>query len=236
MLKDGGRDMKGKGLTNNQLKIVAMVAMTCDHVGAVLLPQVAVLRLVGRLAFPIYGYMIAEGCRHTGSLPKYLGALAALAALCQGVYFFVVGSVYQCVMVTFTLAVIGILLLKNAQDRGTAAAWVLAAVGFLSVFFITEILPSVLVGTDFGVDYGFWGVLLPVGVYFGKDRHQRVGFAALILALLSFEGWQGQWFSLLSLPLLWIYNGERGKLRIKWLFYFYYPGHLAVIQAIAWLL
>ncbi len=235
MRKGGGKDMKKKGLTNNQLKMVAMIAMTCDHVGVMLFPQATALRLIGRLAFPVYGYMIGEGCRHTGNMPKYLGMLAALAVLCQSVYFFAVGSVYQCVIVTFTLSVICILLLKNAMDRGTGVAWMLAGAGFLLVFFVTEVLPGILVGMDFGVDYGFWGVLLPVGVYFGKDRRQRLGFAALILVLLSLGAWRGQWFSLLSLPLLWLYNGRRGKWSIKWLFYFYYPAHLVAIQVIAWI-
>ena len=48
------------GLSNNQLKILAMIAMTLDHVGVYLFPQVLWLRIVGRLAFPIYAFMIAE--------------------------------------------------------------------------------------------------------------------------------------------------------------------------------
>ena len=57
------------GLSNNQLKILAMVAMTLDHVGAYLFPHVLWLRLVGRLAFPVYAFMIAEGCAIPAVLP-----------------------------------------------------------------------------------------------------------------------------------------------------------------------
>ena len=50
--------------TGNQLKIIALVTMTCDHVGMQIFPQLIWLRIIGRLAFPIYAYMIAEGCAH----------------------------------------------------------------------------------------------------------------------------------------------------------------------------
>ena len=52
---------KFSGLTGNQLKLIALFAMTCDHVGLQLLPDVLILRILGRLALPIFAYMIAEG-------------------------------------------------------------------------------------------------------------------------------------------------------------------------------
>ena len=51
------------GLTNNQLKILAMIAMFMDHFGKQICPDVMILQVLGRLAFPIFAYMIAEGCR-----------------------------------------------------------------------------------------------------------------------------------------------------------------------------
>ena len=59
-----------KGLTGNQLKLFAVIVMTIDHIGAVLYPSVLWLRIVGRLAYPIFAYMIAEGCAHTHAAPK----------------------------------------------------------------------------------------------------------------------------------------------------------------------
>ena len=53
------------GLTGNQLKLIALVTMTIDHIGMQLFPRVRLLRIIGRLAFPIFAYMIAEGCRYT---------------------------------------------------------------------------------------------------------------------------------------------------------------------------
>ena len=64
---------KFAGLTGNQLKLLALFAMTCDHVGLQLLPQFIILRIIGRLAAPLFAYMIAEGCRYTHDRGRYLG-------------------------------------------------------------------------------------------------------------------------------------------------------------------
>ena len=222
-----------KGLSNNQLKLIAMLTMTADHVGLMLLPHIPALRLVGRLAFPVYAYMIAEGCRHTGSMPRYLGGVAALAAVCQGVYFFAMGSVYQSIMVTFSLSILLIWLLQTALRKKTVWAWLIAAIGIGAAYFTSEVLPGWLPDTDFGVDYGFLGILLPVAVWVGRSRGEKLLCAAVVLSLMAVGGWSGQWFALLALPLLALYNGQRGRLRLKWLFYVYYPAHLVILQCLA---
>lgn len=55
--------MRGKGLTGNQLKIIALITMTLDHVGVQLFPECQMLRIIGRIAFPIFAYMIAIHAR-----------------------------------------------------------------------------------------------------------------------------------------------------------------------------
>ena len=75
--------MKKIGLTGNQLKILALIAMTIDHVGVMLFPESVWLRVIGRLAFPIFAYMIAEGCHYTRSKSRYLGLCIGVAALCR---------------------------------------------------------------------------------------------------------------------------------------------------------
>ena len=54
------------------LKMLALITMTCDHVGLQLFPDILIFRIIGRLAMPIYAFMIAEGCRHTRNRKKYL--------------------------------------------------------------------------------------------------------------------------------------------------------------------
>lgn len=222
--------MTNKGFSGNALKFIAMVCMTADHVGCLLLPQHTWLRIIGRLAFPIYAYFIAEGCRYTRSMGRYQGSLLAIAAVCQCVYFVAMGSVYMCILVTFFLSVALIWLLQWAQRRHTQLSYIAVAAGLLLAFFLAEILPELLVGTDYRIDYGFAGIVLPVCIYLCKDRKQELLVMALLLACIAWgDSWTGQWYALLALPFLALYSGRRGKWKLKWLFYFYYPAHLAVI-------
>ena len=222
--------MTDKGFSGNALKFIAMFCMTADHVGCLLLPQHTWLRIIGRLAFPIYAYLIAEGCRHTRSMGRYLGSLFAIAAVCQGVYFVAMGSVYLCILVTFSLSVALIWLLKWALQKHTRLAYIAVAAGVLLALFLAEILPILLTGTDYAIDYGFPGIILPVCIYLCKSRKQELLITALVLiGMAAPDGANIQWFALLSLPFLALYSGSRGKWKLKWLFYFYYPVHLAVI-------
>ena len=94
------------------------------------------------------------------------------------------------------------------------------------------ILPTILTGTDFCIDYGIWGVLVPVFAYIGKNKCLHISFAAIPLTALAASHGGIQWFSLAALLLLVFYSGKRGKWKMKNLFYIYYPLHLVVIYAI----
>ena len=219
------------GLTGNQLKIIAMLAMTIDHIGVLLLPQWQVLRILGRLAMPIYAYMIAEGCRHTRSRGRYFCRIAAMAVLCQVVYYLADRSLYQCILVTFSLSVALICAVEWAQKKRTPGAVLATAVLFIGIYFVCEKLSLFLPG--FHVDYGIWGVLLPVIVYFGGRDIAAFAIGTLLLCL-SLGGLQ--WWSMLTVPLIALYNGQRGRHRLGWIFYLYYPAHLVVIYAISFFL
>ena len=225
-----------KGLTNNQLKMLALIFMTVDHVGMILSPWSSWMRVVGRLAFPIFAFMIAEGCRHTRSMGKYLGCMALLALGCQLVDYFQRGSLYQSILVTFSLS-IGLIWLLQQAGKKCSVLWIgLGVLGFFGAYFICEILPGLLPDTDFHVDYGFVGVLVPVAVYLGRNKLQKLLFLTVALAALSYGLGQIQWYCLLAVPILALYNGRRGKWKMKWLFYIYYPAHLVAIYGISFLL
>lgn len=224
------------GLTGNQLKLIAMAAMTVDHVGAYLLPQVLILRILGRLALPVYAYMIAEGCRHTRSLRRYFLRLLGLGVLCQTGNYLMTGSVYQGILITFSLAVLLICLLERFRGSPDLAHGVLLGSVWLGIGAVCELLPGLLPGTDFGVDYGFVGVMVPGLIYLGKTPAQRWLLLAAGLVLLSWDLGGVQWFCLAALPLLGLYTGEKGRYPLGRMFYWYYPAHLVVIYAIGALL
>ncbi len=104
-------------LSGNALKLIAAVAMTIDHAGLLLFPRIRLLRILGRIAFPIFAFMIAEGCRYTRSPRRYFLSITALAAVCQIVYFFAAGGRDFSILTTFSLSI----LMLNALFRWKAA-------------------------------------------------------------------------------------------------------------------
>lgn len=225
-LKSGGI------LSGNQLKIIAASAMVLDHIGVHILPDCTWLRIIGRIAFPIFAYMIAEGCRYTKNRKRYLGVMSALAFACQVVYFLAEGSLSQSVLVTFSLSVVLIYIFDYTKTKRKISGFLLMLISITFVFFLTEILPYLLSETDYYIDYGFCGVLFPLFVYAGSSRKERLMLATIVLAALALDIGGVQWYALASMPLLALYNGQRGKMQIKNFFYVFYPTHLAAIYLI----
>ena len=219
------------GFTGNQLKILAMIAMTCDHVGMQIFRRLLWLRMIGRLAMPIYAFLIAEGCRHTRDRKKYLLRLLGMGALCQAVYLLAMGSLYQSILISFSLSVISIGLYDAVERENTAGARIRLGLGTGAIFFLCTVLPDLLPHTDFEIDYGLPGVLLPVLIYGAGTPGLLLGVA---LVALKYGGIQ--WLGLLAVPLLLTYNGQRGKANLGKLFYWYYPIHLVVIYGISLIL
>ena len=227
------QSLSQNGFTGNQLKLIAMISMTLDHIGLHLFPSLWFLRLLGRIALPIYAYMIAEGCRHTRNRKKYFLRIALLAALCQVVYYFAMGSLYMCILVTFSLSILLIYAIENYQFRRDLGSQLLAFGALLLVFFLCVALPALWKGTDFDIDYGIAGVLLPVLIYFGREKTKYLT-AGLILLGLGYGGLQ--WFALAAVPLLGMYNGQRGDQNIGIWFYLYYPLHLLILHGLSLIL
>lgn len=222
-----------KGLTSNQLKLIAMITMTIDHIGCFLFPNILWLRMIGRLAMPIYAYFIAEGCRYTRSMPKYLATMVITAVVCQ-IVTFLTGSLYQCILVTFSMSIGLVWLLKQAKKTKHPLWWLLLAAAVGAVWFVTESLPALLPGTDFDVDYGFLGALMPVVLWLIPRKPLKLLVTAGFLFLIYDAGVLFL-CALGAVVLLALYNGQRGKAKLKWLFYAYYPLHIAVIHIVAML-
>lgn len=228
--------VKKLGFTGNQLKILAIILMTIDHVGMEIFPQFRFMRIIGRLAFPIFAFMIAEGCHHTKNRKKYLITMAGFALVCQIVYTVALKSLYMCILVTFTLSIILICMLDFAREKKKLWAWAVAALVLVAVICVTYIVPRRFRIRDFGVDYGIVGVLVPVFIYLGRNKLEKLVLTAFILCVLCMDYHGIQWYCLLALPLLALYNGERGKMKMKYLFYFYYPLHLVVIHFLSYVI
>ena len=222
------------GLSGNALKLIALITMTLDHIGAYLLPQYPILRLIGRISMPIYAFLIAEGCLHTRNKLKYLCLMAFLALGCQVVYYFVLESLFMCILVTFSLSILLIYALQYVQRKKDFVSCAVFAIALVGVYYISVKLPGKLPG--FRIDYGLNGILLPVFFSLGSTKPQKLLGGGIGLCVMALGSAAIQWYGLLALPLLALYSGLRGKGNYKYLFYIYYPLHLAVIYGIRWIL
>lgn len=159
-----------KLLTKNQLKILAMVCMTLDHIGAAFFPQAVWLRVIGRLAFPLFSYCIAEGCRYTRNKARYFGSVFACGAVCV-IAFLPFGSFYGNALITLSMS---ILLLYGME------AW--KSSGKLRFLALTAALAAVfyLLCRTVYIDYGFAGVLLPVYAAAGLRRSRTPALGARV--------------------------------------------------------
>lgn len=220
-----------KQLTGNALKILAAIFMTIDHIGAILFPRVLILRIIGRLALPIYAFMIAEGCKYTRNRKKYFGMVFGLGAVCQIVYYLFDGSLYFSILITFSLSILMIYALQYWKQNKTVLSGLVFGMSVLAVYILNRWLT---------IDYGFWGCMLPVfaALPHSTDRDSLPMNTAMLGIGLVFLGLSTdliQCLALLALPLLFAYNGKRGTMNLKYFFYIFYPTHLVVLEGIAML-
>ncbi len=221
---------KFKCLDAFTLKIIAIAAMTVDHVGFLFFPNIILLRVVGRLTFPIMGFFIAQGFYHTGNIRKYASRLTLFALISAWPCYLAFGWTLN---IFFTLLA-GLASLFAAEKLNSPVR------RFLCVLFISLLtLPF---------DWGFGGVWL---IYImGRAKYAPAGIIGGVLAgmvlcplpdiLLSFFYyhtpflWTAQFFRLGitgAVPLLLCYSQKRGR-PLKYFFYWYYPVHLAILACI----
>ena len=237
-------------LSGNTLKIIAAITMLIDHIGVILLPNVPLLRVIGRLAFPIYAFMIAEGCAYTRNKLRYFLSVFLLGAACQIVYAIYDSDVYLGILITFSLSILVIYAMQFWKDVVFSSASGLVKKCAATALLIASIAGVYLLSDNVQMDYGFWGAMVPVSAsilrkpaavsseFWEKIDQHIVRVVVMGVGLILVPSFSGsvQMYSLLSLPLLLIYSGKRGKANLKYFFYIFYPLHLAALQGIAWLL
>ena len=233
-------------LNSNMLKIIAIVLMTFDHFAVLFYPHTMWMRIPGRLAFPIFAFLIAEGFRHTRSRLRYFLMLGGLGTAFQLVYEIVMGDDMLNIYITLAIGVLLCSLLELAKVQllsPDAALWkkICAPLPLLCAVAVLWLLDRIVT-----FDYGFFGCLLPMLASFshvprGMDVPWLSRVDILPVQLLFFlcgliplnhAFHPVQHYALLAIPLLLMYSGERGKLRMKYFFYIYYPAHLVALEGL----
>lgn len=219
--------MEKKLLSQEALKVIACVTMLIDHIGAVFFPQHLWLRVIGRLSFPIYCFLLAEGAQYTKNPVKYglrlfIGLL--LSEIPYDLCFYGGFRVlHQSVMVTLFLAYLMLLCMKKAP------LWAkpLIAVPFA---FLAELLHG---------DYGGAGVLMVAVFAMARETEERMLLQALGLGVISlwltFSGSVLQIFAIAALIPIALYSEKKSTASsaLQWAFYLFYPVHLAVLWLIS---
>lgn len=207
-------------LDSFQLKCIAIVSMALDHTGAVLYPSQIWLRCLGRIAFPIFCFLIVEGFFHTHDVRRYMGRLGVFALISEIPYDLAFRGVpleYAHQNVFFTLLIgIGMMVLLERNRE-----WPVKAVILLLAMWLAVLIRS---------DYNFRGVLLIFVFYI---FHESWWLAVTAGGLWNFL-YQGviQKYGVLSVLPLALYNGERGR-KMKYFFYIFYPAHLLLLYGIS---
>lgn len=223
-------------MTAYTLKLIAIITMFLDHLGAIFFPQAQFLRMIGRLAFPIFAFFIAEGAFHTKSLEKYILRMLSFAVLTELIFDFAFNGIFfdwghQNVMWTFALALCPIYIYQklSSEKQNGMIFWGLGLV-FMAIAYYMQ------------TDYDAWGVLFVLNFYyFRKEKGKQFlyafllcfyhGIAATVIYGMFHPLFFLQSLAAVSLILLATYNGQKGS-NLKYFFYWFYPGHLLLFALI----
>lgn len=203
--------------------------MLLDHIGYMFVPGWSPYRMIGRLAFPIFAFLIVEGALHTRDFKKYVSRIAVFALISEIPYDLAIFAipVYwgQCnILVTF---LIGLLCIKVMQKL--LVHFNFSPVGYAmgTAVFLGGAAAARLLHTD----YEIYGVMLIYVFYVFRDRK----VTKTLLAILVFATMPFLYFpAAASLVLIWFYNDERGynPTWLRWGFYLFYPVHLIILYIV----
>lgn len=229
-------------MNSNQIKMIAIVAMTIDHLTWAFFPgtqhvwYVFALHIIGRLTAPIMWFFIAEGCHYTHDIKKYISRLFLFAVISHFAYDFAFGilvvplstGVFNQTSVMWSLAWAALLIAVWRKDDVPNWAKI--------VFLITACVIT------FPSDWSTIAMICPFYLYQHRGKFKLQArdivvwtavYAAVYFLFLDRVYGVLQMFTFLTIPILARYNGERGNWKgMKWFFYIYYPAHLVVIGII----
>ncbi len=206
------------------LKIIALLTMTIDHIGVFIFPGQIGFRIIGRVAFILFAFLLTEGFIYTSNRFNYLKRLVVMAIICQLGVLLPQISYPGNIFFTLSFGLYGLMLLEEQRYFR-----------YLLLVVLSYFVP---------IDYGSYGVML-IGIFYLFKKYQlNYGWQLIIFTLLNYYGIHFlnfsniTYFSVVALVLTWMYNGKRGYNNqvLNLLFYWYYPIHLLIINLISYFL
>ena len=216
--------------------------MLIDHVGLMFFPQYQIFRMIGRISFPIFCFLLAEGFIHTRSWKRYILRLIAFAFISEAPYRFFKLCAYGTgfwemggslnVMFELAAGFAGMAALCIAEKRTASGKYLQAGIGIL-VFACTAAAAELL-----NFSYGAYGIMMIGGFYMLRSlRYPRALWAAVCTSLHCFAGggYLQSFAAAAAVPLLF-YSGKRGRALSKYAFYAFYPLHMLVLGLVSMLI
>ena len=214
-------------LDGTQLKLIALITMVIDHIGAFFCPHFLLLRYIGRISFPIYCYLLTEGAKYTHDMKKYLLRLG-LFALISEIPFNLVrsGSLLdpsgQNVFFTLFIGMGMIYLIEHPVFND----------GLPDMVYILIIIACAAGLAEFAnTDYGFTGIAIIFVFYVFRDKGgYGMIMAAICFSLLNIGYGYYQWMAIFALIPIALYDGRRGRQSrlMQYGFYAFYPAHMLI--------
>lgn len=224
-------------MTSTILKWIALFTMIIDHIGLLFFPGYTILRIIGRLSFPIFAFLLAQGYSHTHSKFQYilrLGLFAIIAEIPYDLCFHRTAFYWdsQSILVELFIGFLALICLEQTLRRNYL--WIFGCVLALLLSLVAN------------ASYGIYGILIIMAFYAfrktrGADMLAFLGLTYVFYGITSYSlAFLGESYSILQLnsvqmyacmaavPLA-IYNGKLGKKPSKWMFYIVYPVHLLVL-------
>lgn len=217
------------------LHIIAMIFMLCDHMWATILDY-EWLTCIGRIAFPIFAFLITEGYIHTSNINKYIKRMMIFAIITEIPFNLMVSAspiypFHQNVLWTFVISLLTLKYLNFDNVKNS----------FKSILII---LLAIIIATVTMCDYFGAGVMMVVGFYiFRKSKFLQL-LMMIYVNMILIKGYSypidiagytyyfpQQGFAVLSLIFIWLYNGKQGY-HAKWFkifCYAFYPLHMLIL-------
>ena len=203
---------QGEQKRDDSLKIIGIVAMIIDHIGIIFFPQVSILRIIGRLVFPIFAFGIVTGYKYTSNVDKYFWRIFWFGVLSQVPFMLSIGSYDLNIMFSLSL---GLLFIHFWDTK--RYLFMLAIIGI--IYFVP-------------IEYNFYGLATIFIFYIFQNNKIANIYLQTINSLLFFVfHFTLMQFYALGGVILALYLPQRDK-RIslnKYFFYWFYPAHLFIL-------
>lgn len=214
-------------LDGTVLKLIACLSMFIDHLGAVCFSGMMGFRIIGRLAFPIYCFLLVEGAVHTRNMKKYILRMGIFALISEvpfdlAFYHRLVYTGHQNVFFTLGLGLLAIWFLEHPIEQ----------LDIPDVLYkLLVIIAAGLIAEFFNTDYGFTGIAV-ICIFYYLRGQPRLKYPIAVILLAAMGGVEV--YAVLALIPILLYNGQRGRQTkaMQYGFYIFYPAHLLLIAAL----